>query len=238
MTPALAIRELRKSFGGLPAADGVTLEVGEGERHLIIGPNGAGKTTLFNLINGDLRADSGSVRLFGEEVGRLRPDQRAHRGMARTYQILTLFPHETLAHNVVLSLLGMSRTRWRMLAPLRRMKELHERAHNVLARVGLAASADGWSEVSYGDRAASRSRWRRPGAGCFSSTSRSRPLDRRAPRDAGAPRGNRARSPSWIDTPTLRLLAERNTGCPRKRDRRRHAPKWSRIRAPAIYLGA
>jgi branched-chain amino acid transport system ATP-binding protein len=153
MSKALAIRELRKSFGGLPAADGVTLEVGEGERHLIIGPNGAGKTTLFNLISGDLRADSGSVRLFGEEVGRLRPDERARRGMARTYQILTLFPRETLAHNIVLSLLGMSRSRWRMLAPLWRMKELHERAHNVLARVGLAPLADrAVSEVSYGEK--------------------------------------------------------------------------------------
>jgi branched-chain amino acid transport system ATP-binding protein len=153
MTAALTIRELRKSFGGLPAADGVTLEVGEGERRLIIGPNGAGKTTLFNLINGDLRADSGSVRLFGEEVGRLRPDERARRGMARTYQILTLFPRETLAHNIVLSLLGMSRSRWRMLAPLARMKELHERAHSVLARVGLAALADRVvGEVSYGEK--------------------------------------------------------------------------------------
>ena len=153
MSKALAIRELRKSFGGLPAADGVTLEVGEGERHLIIGPNGAGKTTLFNLISGDLRADSGSVRLFGEEVGRLRPDERARRGMARTYQILTLFPRETLAHNIVLSLLGMTRSRWRMLAPLARMKELHERARGVLARVGLAPLADRVvSEVSYGEK--------------------------------------------------------------------------------------
>ncbi|HEX7466712.1 MAG TPA: ATP-binding cassette domain-containing protein, partial [Usitatibacter sp.] len=127
MSAALAVRDLRKSFGGLPAADGVTLEVGEGERHLIIGPNGAGKTTLFNLISGDLRPDSGSVRLFGEEVAGLRPDQRARRGMARTYQILTLFPHDTLAHNIVLSLLGMSPSRWRMLAPLAGMGELHDR---------------------------------------------------------------------------------------------------------------
>jgi branched-chain amino acid transport system ATP-binding protein len=153
MSAALTITELRKSFGGLPAMDGISLEVGEGERRLIIGPNGAGKTTLFNLISGDLRADSGSVRLFGEEVGRLRPDERAHRGVARTYQILTLFPGNTLAHNVVLSLLGLSPARWRMLAPLDRRKDLDESARAMLARVGLAAAADRVaSEVSYGEK--------------------------------------------------------------------------------------
>ncbi|MGZ5045815.1 MAG: ABC transporter ATP-binding protein [Usitatibacter sp.] len=153
MSAALAIRDLRKSFGGLPATDGVSLEVGEGERRLIIGPNGAGKTTLFNLISGDLRADSGSVRLFGEEVGALRVDRRARLGMARTYQVLTLFPRDTLLHNVALSLLGMSRSRWGMLAPLASMKELHESARAVLARVGLAPMAARLvSEVAYGDK--------------------------------------------------------------------------------------
>jgi branched-chain amino acid transport system ATP-binding protein len=153
MTAALSIGELRKSFGGLPATDGVTLEVGEGERRLVIGPNGAGKTTLFNLISGDLRADSGSVRLFGEEVGRLRPDERAHRGLARTYQILTLFPRETLERNIVLSLLGMSPSRWRIFTPLQRMKDLHERARGVLERVGLARLAGRVvGEVSYGEK--------------------------------------------------------------------------------------
>ena len=153
MTAALAIAELRKSFGGLPAVDGITLAVAQGERRLVIGPNGAGKTTLFNLINGDLRADSGSVRLFGEEVGRLRPDERARRGVARTYQILTLFPRNTLVQNVVLSLLGKSPSRWQMLAPLHRRKDLEERARTVLAKVGLAAVAGRVvGEVSYGEK--------------------------------------------------------------------------------------
>ena len=153
MSAALAIRGLRKSFGGLPAADGITLEVAQGERRLIIGPNGAGKTTLFNLVSGDLRADSGSVSIFGEEVSRLRPDQRAHRGVARTYQILTLFPKNTLAQNVVLSLLGLSPSRWRMLAPLRSRRDFADRAHQVLAQVGLdAVAARLVSEVSYGEK--------------------------------------------------------------------------------------
>ncbi len=153
MTAALAVDTLRKSFGGLPAADGISLDVVQGERRLIIGPNGAGKTTLFNLISGDLRADSGSVRIFGEEVGRLRPDERAHRGIARTYQILTLFPASTLAHNIVLSLLGLSRSRWQMFAPLSRRTDLERRAHAALARVGLESAVHRLvSEVSYGEK--------------------------------------------------------------------------------------
>ena len=150
---ALSISELRKSFGGLPATDGVSLEVARGERRLIIGPNGAGKTTLFNLISGDLRADSGSVRIFGEEVNRLRSDERAHRGLARTYQIITLFAKSTLEHNVVLSILGLVRTRWQMASPLERRADLREKARAVLARVGLEALAERpVSAVSYGEK--------------------------------------------------------------------------------------
>ena len=78
-----------------------------GERRLIIGPNGAGKTTLFNLVTGDLTPDAGSVKLFGTELLKLPTQQRVHLGLARTYQILTLFPKETLCHNVVLALLGL-----------------------------------------------------------------------------------------------------------------------------------
>ena len=68
---ALRVQNLRKSFGGLPAINDVSLVVTEGERRLIIGPNGAGKTTFFNLLTGDLPRDSGTIELFGEEIGRL-----------------------------------------------------------------------------------------------------------------------------------------------------------------------
>jgi branched-chain amino acid transport system ATP-binding protein len=84
MTAALSIVALKKAFGGLPAANDISLEVMPGERRLIIGPNGAGKTTLFNLITGDLKADSGEIRLFGDDVSRLPPHRRAHCGLART----------------------------------------------------------------------------------------------------------------------------------------------------------
>jgi len=153
MTPALQLGHLRKSFGGLPAMNGVSFEVMPGERRLIIGPNGAGKTTLFNLITGDLARDSGSIRLFGEEVSRLKPHQRAHRGLARTYQIITLFPKDSLQHNIVLSLLGLRRFRWNAFGSLARHADLYEEARGVLKRVGLDHLAQRpIGEVAYGEK--------------------------------------------------------------------------------------
>ena len=153
MIAALDIRGLKKSFGGLPAMDNVTLTVMPGERRLIIGPNGAGKTTLFNLITGDLKRDGGTIHLFGEEVQRMRPHQRAQRGLARTYQIITLFAHDTLEHNVALSLLGMTKARWNMFASLDGQKHLYTEARTVLARVGLENLAQRpLSVVSYGEK--------------------------------------------------------------------------------------
>jgi branched-chain amino acid transport system ATP-binding protein len=153
MTAALRLEGLKKAFGGLPATNGVSLEVAAGERRLIIGPNGAGKTTLFNLITGALKLDAGTIRLFGEDVSRLKPHQRAHRGLARTYQIITLFPKDSLEHNVVLSLLGLSRARWDTFGALRRHGALHDEARRVLGRVGLdQRAAKPIGEVSYGEK--------------------------------------------------------------------------------------
>jgi branched-chain amino acid transport system ATP-binding protein len=153
MTPALELGSLRKSFGGLPAMNGVSLQVMAGERRLIIGPNGAGKTTLFNLITGDLARDSGTIRLFGDEVSRLKPHQRAHRGLARTYQIITLFPRDTLLHNIVLSLLGLRAMRWGAFRALARYTELEAEAREVLKRVGLDRLAlRPIGEVAYGEK--------------------------------------------------------------------------------------
>jgi len=152
-TPALAIRGLKKDFGGLPAIQDVALTVMQEERRLIIGPNGAGKTTLFNLITGDLKRDAGAIELFGAEVSRLRPHQRVRHGLARTYQIITLFQRDTLEHNIMLSLLGLSSLRWNMFLPLRRYGGLRDRAREVLAMVDLESQASRpLSEVPYGDQ--------------------------------------------------------------------------------------
>jgi branched-chain amino acid transport system ATP-binding protein len=153
MIPALQLGNLKKAFGGLPAMNGVSLEVMPGERRLIIGPNGAGKTTLFNLITGDLVRDSGTIRLFGDEVSRLKTHQRAHRGLARTYQIITLFPRDSLLHNIVLSLLGLRTIRWGVFRALASYTELEAEAREVLRRVGLEHLAlRPIGEVAYGEK--------------------------------------------------------------------------------------
>ena len=137
-TPALEVAHLSKRFGGLPATKDVSLRVMPGERRLIIGPNGAGKTTLFNLVTGDLTADAGSVRLFGQELMGMPTQQRVHLGLARTYQILTLFPRERLVHNVVLSLLGLDRRRWNPWSILTANRDLYANAQASLEPAPLA----------------------------------------------------------------------------------------------------
>jgi branched-chain amino acid transport system ATP-binding protein len=151
--PALEVSGLNKRFGGLPATRNVSLAVMPGERRLIIGPNGAGKTTLFNLVTGDLTADRGSVKLFGRELLGMPTQDRVHLGLARTYQILTLFPREPLIHNVVLALLGLDRRRWNPWSILTGNRDLYDTAHAALAQVGLADSAGRiTAETSYGER--------------------------------------------------------------------------------------
>jgi branched-chain amino acid transport system ATP-binding protein len=150
---ALRLEGVSKSFGGVPAVRSVSLWVAEGERRLLLGPNGAGKTTLFNLVTGDIPADSGSIRLFGREISRMRPHGRVHLGLARTYQVITLFPRNTLAHNLQLALLGLSPLRFNPVALLGRRPELRERALAVLDRVGLRAAADRrLADTSYGEQ--------------------------------------------------------------------------------------
>ena len=105
---ALTVNKLCKAFGGLRVTTDVNLNVEPGERRLIIGPNGAGKTTLFNLITGELTPDSGSVHLLGQDITSVPSRRRAHLGMARTYQIITLFDQDTILRNVTLALLGLS----------------------------------------------------------------------------------------------------------------------------------
>ncbi len=150
---ALAVRDLEKSFGGLRVTAGVNLVVEPGERRLIIGPNGAGKTTLFNLITGELQPDGGSIALFDRDITRIPSRRRPHLGIARTYQIITLFPGETLLENVTLSLLGLSRLRWNPFVRLARQGALIARAREVLGRVRLEHLAERpLARTAYGER--------------------------------------------------------------------------------------
>jgi branched-chain amino acid transport system ATP-binding protein len=150
---ALAVTGLNKSFGGLRVTGNVALVVEPGERRQIIGPNGAGKTTLFNLITGEIVPDSGSIALFGRDITRSPARRRAHLGLARTYQIITLFPRDTILRNVTLALLGLSPLRWNAFLDLDRQRHLTHHARESLAKVGLDHIAERpLSETSYGER--------------------------------------------------------------------------------------
>jgi branched-chain amino acid transport system ATP-binding protein len=150
---ALRVEGLSKHFGGLRVTNDVNLVVQPGERRLIIGPNGAGKTTLFNLITGELTPDSGVVALFDRDITRAPSRQRTHLGMARTYQIITLFARDTILRNVMLARLGLSQLRWNPLTAFHRHQHLVESARDVLARVGLSHIADRpLALTSYGEK--------------------------------------------------------------------------------------
>ncbi len=152
-TPALEIVGLNKVFGGLRATQDVNLHIVQGDRRLLIGPNGAGKTTLFNQITGDIIPTSGQIKLFGQDVSKLRPDQRAHLGLSRTYQIITLFPKNTILHNVALGLLGLSNERWNLFRPMARASHLHDEAQTILESVGLGAMSNKLvSQIAYGEK--------------------------------------------------------------------------------------
>jgi len=150
---ALAVRNLCKQFGGLRVTANVDLAVAPGERRLIIGPNGAGKTTLFNLITGEIAPDSGSIRLFDRDITRISSHRRPHLGMARTYQIITLFANDSILRNVTLALIGLSPLRWSLFKDIEQQHVVIERARAALGRVGLGHIADRpLSQTSYGER--------------------------------------------------------------------------------------
>jgi branched-chain amino acid transport system ATP-binding protein len=150
---ALVVNNLSKSFGGLRVATNVNLNIDPGERRLIIGPNGAGKTTLFNLITGELTPDSGSISLFDRDITRMPSRKRTHLGMARTYQIITLFARDTILRNVTLALLGLSPLRWNPLRALDRQHHLAAQGRDALKRVGLDHIAERpLAQTSYGER--------------------------------------------------------------------------------------
>jgi branched-chain amino acid transport system ATP-binding protein len=151
--PALAVRGLTKSFGGLRVTKDVDLAVAPGERRLIIGPNGAGKTTLFNLITGETAPDAGTIVFQGVDITRLPCRRRVHLGLARTYQIITLFARDTILRNVTLALLGLSPLRWNPFLDLGHQDHLTEAARAALARVGLDDVCNRpLAQTSYGER--------------------------------------------------------------------------------------
>ncbi|HEY2995025.1 MAG TPA: ABC transporter ATP-binding protein [Methylomirabilota bacterium] len=140
--PLLAVRGLRKRFGGLVATDGVDLDVAEGETLAVIGPNGAGKTTLIAQLSGDLAPDAGTIRFAGAEVTALPAATRSHRGLARSFQITSIFREFTALDNVALAVQAHAGHSFHFWRRAREEPTLREPARAVLAQVGLAGRAD------------------------------------------------------------------------------------------------
>jgi branched-chain amino acid transport system ATP-binding protein len=146
-TPVLELKGLSKSFGGLQAVRGVTFTVMPGDRKAIIGPNGAGKTTLFNLITGIFPSSSGQVLLFGRDVTTWQSHRRTALGMARTFQITSLFPRLTVLDNVLLAIKGLRRSKFVMWRFLSSYREVYDKAHQLLEQAGFTDRAN--TEVRY-----------------------------------------------------------------------------------------
>ena len=132
----LQLKGLSKSFGGLAAVREVSLEISPGERKAVIGPNGAGKTTLFNLITGVFPSSSGSIVLFGKDVTRWAPHRRTALGMARTFQVTSLFPKLSVLENVLLAIAGVGRAKMVMWRRLSSYGEMNEKARQLLETAG------------------------------------------------------------------------------------------------------
>ena len=129
----LEAQGLDRSFGGIHAVDDVSLEVPEGSLHAIIGPNGSGKTTLFNLITGHTRPSSGRVRFAGEDITGMPYSKVARKGLAKSYQITTVFPLLTVFENVRIAAqaAGHAYVFWR---PADGIRAVTRRTEEVLAR--------------------------------------------------------------------------------------------------------
>jgi branched-chain amino acid transport system ATP-binding protein len=138
----VATSGLRKEFRGFVAVRDVDLSVAEGSVHALVGPNGAGKTTLFNLLTGFLTPSAGRIELAGRDVTGLPPERIAGLGVARSFQITTLFPALTVRDHVELALQARTTLGWRFWRSDKHMRRFRDRAGELLAEVGLADHAD------------------------------------------------------------------------------------------------
>ena len=149
----LEVRHLNKTFGGVAATRDVSLDVRRGEIHAVIGPNGAGKTTLISQLSGALSPDSGQVLFDGRDITRSPSHLRSHRGLARSFQITSVFMEMTSLDNVALAVQAHDGHSFRFWRAARSLRGLREPAMQALERVGLAARADVTaSALSHGER--------------------------------------------------------------------------------------
>jgi len=133
----LEVRNLVKNFGALKASDGIDFDVAEGETHAVIGPNGAGKTTFISQLAGNLRPDAGTVRFAGTDITALPAPRRARMGLARSFQITSVYPEFSALDNVALAVQARSGHSFRFWRKAQGDVTLLEPAERVLAEVGL-----------------------------------------------------------------------------------------------------
>jgi branched-chain amino acid transport system ATP-binding protein len=146
----LSVRALHKSFGGVRAVDGVSFEIGRGQFLALIGPNGAGKSTCFNMINGQLRPDSGDIAFEGRSIAGLPPRRIWRLGVGRTFQVAATFASMTVAENVQMALASHHDAVYRFVAPL--AGRWRKEADALLGEVGMAdAAGRPCRELAYGD---------------------------------------------------------------------------------------
>jgi branched-chain amino acid transport system ATP-binding protein len=134
----LSLRNLSKRFGGVVAVDGVTLEVAAGEVHALIGPNGAGKTTLIHQISGSMRSDEGQIIFQGTDLTRAKPHERVRAGLARSYQITSIFRRFSVLDNLALAVQARSGTSFSFWKPLAAERALFDEARSIAREIGLS----------------------------------------------------------------------------------------------------
>jgi branched-chain amino acid transport system ATP-binding protein len=147
----LRIEDIHKSFGEFMAVDGAELTIGRGELVAVIGPNGAGKTTLFNLITGQLQPDRGSITFMEEDITNLPPHQICRKGIARSFQIVNIFPRLTVFGNVQVAIISQQKASNKLFQPAKRIAV--EQTNSILENVGLLGKA--WNiagSLSHGDQ--------------------------------------------------------------------------------------
>jgi branched-chain amino acid transport system ATP-binding protein len=134
---SLKARSLQKSFGGLTATDNLSLEATRGEIHAVIGPNGAGKTTLVQLLSGMLKPDGGEILFEGRDITRLSAPARVNQGLARSFQITSIFRNFSVLENVMLSVQAGQGHSFRFWKPAAKDESLRAPARELLEKVGL-----------------------------------------------------------------------------------------------------
>jgi branched-chain amino acid transport system ATP-binding protein len=140
--PILELKNLAKNFGGLKATRNVSFEIKAGDRKAIIGPNGAGKTTLFNLITGIYPVSAGHILLFGKDVTKWESHRRTALGMARTFQVTSLFPKLTVIDNVLLAIEGLRPSKFVMWRFQSSYQDVYDKAHRLLDQAGFLDRKD------------------------------------------------------------------------------------------------